>query len=593
VSLDVKGLEVVDGAPRTIDVGSKGSGKVDFRLRARTPGDAVLTGKALTNEESDAMELTLPVIPFGVQLSVPKAGSIGDGQSDAQADLNYPSDASPSSRQLMLAVTPSVAGTIFNALEYLIQFPYGCTEQTMSSFLPNVVVSQAVKQLGLKTNIKPDDLEKKIRAGLDRLADFQHEDGGWGWWKTDDSSEFMTAYVVSGLTQAAAAGYKMDAESIAKAKNWLKGRWPQIRKDQYDLRAYVAAVTVANFDDVWSTRDKLSPMGLALLGLAFQQANDARAEQVAAMLEKQVQTTDAEAWWKMDRDTLMDFYVDATAEATAHAMKFMVKQRPQSPLLPKAALYLGNHRSEGWYWSSTKQTAMVIYGLTDYLAHSGELHPNYNVTVTVNGRQVLQKHFGDAEAMAPAMPELDLPADATNQVKITKTGPGRLYWSTRAVYYTASPKSMKTGTAALNLLRDYFKLVPSKEGDKVVHRLEPFSGTASIGDVIAVRLTVTGTDWRYLMIEDPIPAGTEFIERDDLYELKEKPAWWTYFFTRREFHDDRAALFQTYFWNSQRQYFYLLKVVAPGAFRAGPARVEPMYQPGIMATTDARNMEVK
>ena len=51
---------------------------------------------------------------------------------------------------------------------------------------------------------------------------------------------------------------------------------------------------------------------------------------------------------------------------------------------------------------------MVIYGLTDYLERSGELHPNFNVTVSVNDRQVLQKHFGDAEALAPAPAELEL-----------------------------------------------------------------------------------------------------------------------------------------------------------------------------------------
>ena len=75
----------------------------------------------------------------------------------------------PSSRVLELSVTPSVAGTIFGALEYLTSFPYGCTEQTMSSFLPNVIVSQAVKELQLKSKIDPAELEKKVRAGLDRL----------------------------------------------------------------------------------------------------------------------------------------------------------------------------------------------------------------------------------------------------------------------------------------------------------------------------------------------------------------------------------------------------------------------------------------
>jgi hypothetical protein len=115
----------------------------------------------------------------------------------------------------------------------------------------------------------------------------------------------------------------------------------------------------------------------------------------------------------------------------------------------------------------------------------------------------------------------------------------------------------------------------------------------AVGDIVAVRLTVTGSEWKYLMLEDPIPAGMEFIERDAAYELRSKPPWWQYFFTRRELHDDRMAIFQTYFPQGQQQYFYLLKVVNPGVFQASPARVQPMYQPGAMATSEARRLEAK
>ena len=53
------------------------------------------------------------------------------------------------------------------------------------------------------------------------------------------------------------------------------------------------------------------------------------------------------------------------------------------------------------------------------------------------------------------------------------------------------------------------------------------------------------------------------------------------------------AIFQTYFPQGQQQYFYLLKVVNPGVFQVSPARVQPMYQPGFLATTESRRMEVK
>ncbi len=101
-----------------------------------------------------------------------------------------------------------------------------------------------------------------------------------------------------------------------------------------------------------------------------------------------------------------------------------------------------------------------------------------------------------------------------NHIRVTTTGQGRLYYSTRAEYYSADDKFQKTGNTSLNILREYFKLVPTKDGEKIVYDLAPFSGPAASGDTIAVRLTVTGSEWKYLMVEDPIPSGTEFIERD-------------------------------------------------------------------------------
>ena len=89
------------------------------------------------------------------------------------------------------------------------------------------------------------------------------------------------------------------------------------------------------------------------------------------------------------------------------------------------------------------------------------------------------------------------------------------------------------------------------------------------------------------MIEDPIPAGHRIHRARQFYELKERPPWWQYSFTRRELHDDRMAIFQTWFPQGQQQFFYLLKVVNPGTFQVSPARVQPMYNSGVMATTEA------
>jgi uncharacterized protein YfaS (alpha-2-macroglobulin family) len=601
VSLDLKGLDVVEGTTRDVRVLPRADARLDWRVRVQQVRSAVITGKALTDEESDALELELPVNVPGVKVSRAKGGSLNAGGA-AAFDLAFPDKAKPGSRLLAIRLAPSIAGSLFGALDYLTTFPYGCVEQTMSSFLPNIVVTQAVNDLGLKVSLDKADVQQKIRAGLDRLYNFQHEDGGWGWWETDESHPFMTAYVVAGLAQAKAAGVAIDADRVENGANWVVKTLSADTKLAADLRAYmVYALGLAGKPqpaamlDVYNRRDKLSPNGAAVLGLALEQAKDPRAAELAAALEQTAKADEEQAWWPSTRDQLLDFSEDSTPEATAFAVKFLSHQRPNSPLLPKAALWLMNNRGEGYWWNSTKQTAMVIYGLTDYLKSTNELNPNVSATVFVNDQPVLTRKFDQSATLG--IPEFTLDESklqpGVNRIRITTTGQGRLYYSTRAEAYSAEDKLQKTGTTSLNILRDYFKLVPVKQGGKIVYDLAPLSGPVTSGDTLAVRITVTGTEWKYLMVEDPIPSGAEFIERDSSYELKERPPWWQYLFTRRELHDDRMAIFQTWFPQGQQQFFYLLKVVNPGAFQVSPARVQPMYNSGVMATTETLRMEAK
>src|SRR5271157_90284 len=601
VSLDVKGLDVLQGETKDVWIPSRGEARVDWRVRAREVHTATVTGKALTNEESDAVQLDLPINMPGVKLSQPHGGSLAAG-TEASFDLTFPANIHPGSRSLTVGVSPSIAGSLFSALEYLTSFPYGCVEQTMSSFLPNITVRQAVQDLHLKVSLDDAAPQEKIRAGIDRLYNYQHEDGGWGWWETDESHPFMTAYVVAGLTQAKAAGVTVKDEAIAKGAAWLEQDFARDPKLMPDLRAYMLyALSItgrgdsASFAQIYDKRSALSPYGLAILGLALEQVKDGRAAEISTLLEAAAQQDAEQAWWPATRDQMLDFSEDVTPEATAYAVKFLSHQHPDSALLPKAALWLMNHRNEGFWWSSTKQTAMVIYGLTDYLRSTNELHPNLTVTVFVNNRQVLNRAIDQATNLNPPPLTLDDSAlqPGVNHIRVSTSGQGRLYYSARAEYYSTEDKLQKTGTASLNILRDYFRLIPGKDGDKIVYETAPLEGSVASGDVLAVRLTVTGSEWKYLMLEDPIPAGAEFIERDNIYQLRNRPAWWDYYCTRRELHDDRLAIFQTWFPAGQHQYFYLLKVVNPGLFQVSPARVAPMYQTGVMATSEARRLEVK
>lgn len=605
VSLDVKGLDILQGATKDVQIPSRGEVKVDWKVRAQQTRSVTITAKALTNEESDALEMELPVNIPGVKLAQSKGGSIAAGGAagnTAAFDITFPEKIQPASRSLSIRVSPSIAGSLFGALDYLTSFPYGCVEQIMSSFLPNIVVKDAVSSLHLKVDLDEAGLQEKIHAGLDRLYGFQHEDGGWGWWETDDSHPFMTAYVVAGLVQARAAGVKVQMDSVDRGVAWLKKDLAADPKLVVDLRAYmVYSLSVAGqtdaamLNEIYSRRSSLSPYGMALLGLALERAKDSRAPEIAVVLEKGAQQDTQQAWWPADRDPMLDFSGDVTPEATAYVAKFLSHEHKDSPLLPKAAQWLMNHRDQGYWWSSTKQTAMVIYGLTDYLKSTNELMPNLTATIFVNDKPVLTRKIDQAATLNS--PDLILDESklqpGVNHIRVATSGDGRLYYSARGEYYSNEARMEKNGTTSLNLLRDYFRLSPAKDGDRIVYDTVPLEGPVAAGDMIAVRLTVTGSDWKYMLVEDPIPAGTEFVERDNLYEIRNRPAWWSNFYTRRELHDDRMAIFQTDFNKGQQQYFYLLKVVNPGAFQVSPARVGPMYQTDVMATTESRRLEVK
>ncbi len=105
----------------------------------------------------------------------------------------------------------------------------------------------------------------------------------------------MTAYVVSGLGQAQAAGWNIETEStqpihLQNGRAWLVKALAAHPDMIPDLRAYVvyALATTGGapknaIDAAWASRSKLSDEGLALLGLTLDASGDARAHEAATL----------------------------------------------------------------------------------------------------------------------------------------------------------------------------------------------------------------------------------------------------------------------------------------------------------------------
>src|SRR5581483_1843429 len=233
--------------------------------------------------------------------------------------------------------------------------------------------------------------------------------------------------------------------AISKGVDWIERDLGQEKKLAPDLLAYMGyALALAGRTDAaflnrsFSDRSALSPYGIALLGLAFEKAKDPRASDLAGQLEQAVHQNETEAWWPATRDEMLDFEADATPEASAYAMKLLTHERAGSALLSKAALWLVNHRDEGYWWSSTKQTAMVIYGLIDYVKATNELHPNLTAAIVINGQRGRSYTFqGDTLAPTAEVTLDDAQVRQTaNQIQVISSGAGTLFYSVSGTYYS-------------------------------------------------------------------------------------------------------------------------------------------------------------
>jgi uncharacterized protein YfaS (alpha-2-macroglobulin family) len=242
------------------------------------------TGAGATSEDSDAQEIRLPVQPRGFPVRNWANVIVRDGAStlSLKAAPNAVRDAS----RLRIAVSPSVAGPMLGALPNLIQFPYGCTEQTLSRFVPAMVAAKTIKQLKLPAPETAKQLPEIVEAARSTLYSYQHDDGGWGWWPDDTTDPYITAYAVYGLSLAKESGYEIERERVLRGLKALQSHFsseyttPDGRA--YMMLAYAAAIDIWKVDvaeelgagaldypnAVYEFRQNLSHYGLAAITLA-------------------------------------------------------------------------------------------------------------------------------------------------------------------------------------------------------------------------------------------------------------------------------------------------------------------------------------
>ena len=96
-------------------------------------------------------------------------------------------------------------------LSYLIQYPHGCIEQTTSSVFPQLALN-GLMDLNDKQKA---DIDKNIRAAIQKIQNFQTSSGGFSYWPGNmEPDEWGTNYAGHFLIEASAKGYNVSSNVL-------------------------------------------------------------------------------------------------------------------------------------------------------------------------------------------------------------------------------------------------------------------------------------------------------------------------------------------------------------------------------------------
>ena len=592
--------------------------RIDWVVRVDIPiGEIKLNAEALTNSESDALQLKVPVIPKGIREVKSVIAEISD-QKEENLQFNIPKDVDLRSAKFSFAVMPTLAGTILKALDDLAGYPYGCVEQTMSRFLPTIIAANTFNDLKipLKSNTLTE-MPEMVKAGLKRLYSFQHADGGWGWWTNDNTHPYMTAYVIYGMNLAKQAGYSLDENVYRNGIDNLNAQLNNVQPDPTTLSFMLYALSSSKdqkytpliLDKIKGMEiNKLNAYSISLNIMSLVNINENRlAKDYADKLISMSDSKPGMVYWS-GKEWHYNWQ-DDMVQSTSFAVKALIKSGSKSELISKAVSWLIMQK-QGYSWRSTQETAAVIFALSDYLKTTNELNPDYSYTVYLNDKKLVTKKIGMGDVYKQAeeiningMTEKNL-INGDNYIKILKEGTGKLYFSGMNQYYESEQSTNAKGNT-FNIRREYYLLRPEQREGRIIYIKNDIDGELKSGDALLVKTFVeTKSDnLQYFILEDMLPSGFEPIKEENKYEIEGENNYriyndfrryrpWRWFYADKEYRDQKVSFFVTNV-NRQMEFSYLIKAQIPGTVTISPAQAYLMYYPEVKGNSEWVEIKTK
>ncbi len=427
-------FSILGADKQQIDVEAGNSRNAIFGFKAVRPiKDGKQRVTAIAQSESDAMEKPVTVRPNGQEI-VATESRVTTG--NAAFDINFPANALPLTQKAELKIYPNLFSHVSESVDGLLQRPYGCGEQTISSTYPNLMILKFVKA--------DSPLAKKakrlLQAGYERLLGYQIADGGFTYWGGKDKADVaLTAYALRFLNDARSQ-ITVDDRVIKNAEDWLvrqqrsDGSWSanqyyetteNAKRTKLTTTYVTRSLAMRSGADTAVLKKALNylrtrnaeidePYTLALIGLASLDSGDSKlANEIAQKLEAMAVDESGSTYWNLETNTPFNGWgTTGRIETTALVLQLLIRDlaafgddnSQRKELIEKGTLFLLKNKDRYGVWHSTQTTINV---LDAFLAAIGdrEKAKDQTIQLVVNGT-VIQNVAIPSDKIDPAIVDL-------------------------------------------------------------------------------------------------------------------------------------------------------------------------------------------
>ncbi|QYK53897.1 MAG: hypothetical protein KF824_03155 [Fimbriimonadaceae bacterium] len=598
LEMGAMGAQLSGDGKETLTIPARSSKAIRREVKAPSAGKATfkVVGRAQSGGFTDGLEQSVTVEPRAELRRAYFTGDVTQGNA-LVTELNLDKMAIQGS--LIIDLSPSPFSSLEPMLVDLIDYPYGCVEQTMSRFVPAVLVRDYWRQTGQSHPELDKKIDDVIQIGFGRIRELQNSNGTWGWFGYDQTDPYMTALVLDGLYRIRQAGVpgtdKLIESGLDGAKTLLKEAKTEDYRRMIPLALAVIRyqpdesaekVLLTKFKDV--TTAELAQISLGL----FLQVNP------YGYLVNSSSSTEQEArkaFAELKKRALSGGQTVSFGDAfdSALALEAALVLEPQSDLASKILKQLMQMRTRRG-WGDTWRTSTALKAAVSYMRTRPVQSAAGVVGVRVNGKSIDHIVFsGGADPAKQIRLSVDELQAGKNKVELEFTGSGTALASIeleQKVYTQNSRAEAKP--ASFVLKREYFRMEPTRLEDGTM-RIRPAKNPSTefkSGEVFRCRLTIKSAQAvEYLAIEDPIPSNCRIVDADKPESGYDWMNWWA----NSTFFDDHAAFFVTQLDAGEHVIEYAVRAEGVGDCNALPARAYPMYQRDVISTTEQLRLRVK